>query len=171
MRLNLPHLPLVLFFSFASFTFLSACAMAQQSASPTPPTTGSRALPATARASTAVPPETKKEPAGPPPSPLIEGISLFRARDFNTAAAKLTEATGSTPMVSPKAYAWLARADLHLHKVEDAEIASRKAIELDPNLPVAQSALAEVYFRQAKFVEAEGILRKLASANQADARA
>ncbi len=74
-------------------------------------------------------------------------------------------------MVSPKAYAWLARADLHLHKVEDAEIASRKAIELDPNLPVAQSALAEVYFRQAKFVEAEGILRKLASANQADARA
>jgi len=96
---------------------------------------------------------------------------MFRAREFNAAAAKLTEATGSTAMISAKAYAWLARTDLHLHKVEDAEAAARKATELDPALPVAQSALAEVFFRQAKFAEAEEILRKLAAANQVDGRA
>jgi len=145
--------------------------MAQEPTPPTAQAPGSSALPSAAPAASGIAAEPKKESAGPPASPLIEGISLFRGREFNAAAAKLTEATGSTATVGPKAYAWLARTDLHLYKVDDAEIAARKAIELDPTLPVAQSALAEVYFRQAKFAEAEGILRKLAAANQADARA
>ena len=167
MRLTHSHLPLPLLLCLSIFS--PARVAAQQATPPTGTAPGSSALPSAAPASGIVAAQPKKEPAGPPP--LIEGIQLFRTRDFNAAAAKLTEATGSTPTVSPKAYAWLARADLHLHKVEDAEIAVRKAIELDPNLSVAQSALAEVYFRQAKFAEAEGILRKLAAANQADGRA
>jgi len=171
MRLTLSHLPLPLLFCFSILPCLPVRVAARQATSPTAPAPSSSALPSTAPASSGVAAEPKKEPPGPPPSPLIEGIQLFRAREFNAAAAKLTEATGSTAIVSPKAYAWLARTDLHLHKVEDAETAARKAIELDPNLPIAQSALAEVYFRQAKFVEAEGILRKLAAANQADGRA
>src|SRR6266481_1373363 len=170
MRLNLSHLPLPLLFCFSILPCLPVRVAAQQAASPTAPAPDSSALPSTALASSGVAAEPKKEPAGPPPSPRIVGISLFRAREFNAAGAKLTEATGSTAIVSPKAYAWLARTDLHLHKVEDAETAARKAIELDPNLPIAQSALAEVYFRQAKFAEAESILRKLAAANQADGR-
>jgi tetratricopeptide (TPR) repeat protein len=170
MRLNLPHFPLPLLFCFSILSPFPARVAAQQTP-PSAQTPDSSALPSTVPASTGDAAEPKQETTGPPPSPLIEGISLFRARDFDAAAAKLTTATGSTPMVSPKAYAWLARTDLHLHKVEDSEIAACKAIELDPNLPVAQSALAEVYFRQAKFGEAEGILRKLASTNQADARA
>ena len=101
----------------------------------------------------------------------MEGISLFHAQGFNAAAVKFAEAAGNSGTEGASAYAWLARADLHLHKVDDAESAARKAIDLAPNLPGAQSALAEVYFRQAKFAEAEGILRKLVSANQADARA
>lgn len=96
---------------------------------------------------------------------------MFHAQGFNAAALKLAETAGSPGTEGAGAYAWLARTDLHLHKLDDAESAARKAIELAPNLPVAQSALAEVYFRQAKFAEAEAILRKLAAANQADARA
>lgn len=170
MRQSLFHLPPLLFF-FLSAALLPGNAAAQQAAPPASQAAGSAPLPTSTTSSTAAPSEPKKESAEPPPSPLIEGISLFRGREFNAAAAKLTEATGSTATVGPKAYAWLARTDLHLYKVDDAEIAARKAIELDPALPVAQSALAEVYFRQAKFAEAESILRKLVAANQADARA
>jgi hypothetical protein len=145
MRLILFHLPLPLLFCLSIIPSLPVRSAAQQATSPTAPTVSSSAPPSTAPVSSGVAGEPKKEPAGTPPSPLIEGIQMFRAREFNAAAAKLTEATRSTAVISPKAYAWLARTDLHLHKVEDAEAAARKATELDPALPVAQSALAEVF--------------------------
>jgi tetratricopeptide (TPR) repeat protein len=169
MRQSLFHLPPLLVF-FLSGAFLPTSAAAQQ-APPSSQTAGSAPLPTSTTASAAVPSDPKKESSGPPPSPLIEGISLFHTQGFNAAAVKLTEATSTPGVDGANAYAWLARADLHLHKVDDAEIAARKAAELAPDLPAARSALAEVNFRQAKFSEAEDILRKLASANQADARA
>ena len=110
----------------------------------------------------------------PPPSSATAqdlGLAAFYRQDFIQAASKFTEAsTVDGGFKAAKAYAWLARADLHLHRVDEAEIAARKGVELAPDLPVTQSALAEVYFRQAKFVEMEDILRKLALAKTIDAR-
>jgi tetratricopeptide (TPR) repeat protein len=171
MRLNFSNLPLVLLFSFASLSFLIVRACARQATAPASQSPGSAALPSSTAASTPIPPEAKKETSAPAASPLAEGISLFHAEGFPAAAVKLAEASGSPGTEGAAAYAWLARADLHLHKVDEAETAAHKALELAPNLPAAQSAIAEVYFRQAKFSESEGILRKLASANLADARA
>lgn len=170
MRLNFSHLPLVLLFSFASFFFLTGGASAQQAAAPASQSPGSAALPSSAAPTTPLSPEAKNETSAPATSPLTEGISLFHAEGFPAAAVKLSQAIGHPGTEGAAAYAWLARADLHLHKVDEAETAARKSLDLAPNLPAAQSALAEVYFRQAKFSEAESILRKLASQNLADAR-
>jgi len=68
------------------------------------------------------------------------------------------------------ALAWLARTNLHLRKTEEAEHAARKAIEVAPNSAAAQSALAEVLFRQAKFSEAEDIVKKLVKQQTSEAR-
>ncbi len=171
MRLNFLHLQLVLLFSFASLSFSYGGACAQQAAAPGSQSPGSAALPATSPTTSPLSPEAKKEISTPATSPLAEGISLFYAQGFPAAALKLSEATGSPGTERAAAYARLARANLHLHKVDEAETAARKSLDLAPNLPAAQSALAEVYFRQAKFPEAESILRKLASENLADARA
>jgi tetratricopeptide (TPR) repeat protein len=102
---------------------------------------------------------------------MEEGIAAFRLQSFPSAAAKFSEATGALGTQGAIAYAWLARADLHLHNVEQAEAAARKALQMDGNLPAAQSALAEVCFRQAKFDEADAIAKKLVQANTSDARA
>jgi tetratricopeptide (TPR) repeat protein len=106
-----------------------------------------------------------------PASPMEVGLDAFRSQDFSSAAAKFTLAAGDLGNKSAVAYAWLARAQLHLHKLEEADVAARKALEMDDNLPAAQSALAEVYFRQAKFAEADAISKKLVQANTSEARA
>ena len=112
-----------------------------------------------------------ESPSGSAASPMEVGLAAFRAQDFPSAAVKFTMATGALASKGAAAYAWLARADLHLHHVEEAESAARKALELDPNLAAAQSALAEVYFRQAKFGDADAIVKKLVQAGTSDARA
>ena len=98
-------------------------------------------------------------------------MASFRAGNFDAAAARFREATGARGSSGAVAYAWLARADLHLHKVEEAESAAHEAIRREPDLAAAQSALAEVYFRQAKFAETDSILRKLVQSGTSDARA
>ena len=60
---------------------------------------------------------------------------------------------------------------MHLNKVDEAETAARKANEAAPELAAGQSALAEVYFRQARFPEAEAIVKKLIREDTSDARA
>ena len=52
-------------------------------------------------------------------------------------------------------YAGMARAYLKLKKPDDAFAAASKAVELDPFLATAHSALGEVYIRQGKLYEAQ----------------
>jgi predicted aspartyl protease len=99
------------------------------------------------------------------------GLAAFRSQDFSSAASRFTEASLDLGGKGAIAYAWLSRASLHLHKAEEADTAARKALELDANLPATQSALAEVYFRQAKFTEADTLDRKLVQSNTGEARA
>src|SRR5271169_6740686 len=63
----------------------------------------------------------------PTPSALEQGISAFHIRRFYVAAAKFTDATSFPGSESPQAYAWLARTDLHLHRVDEADLAAHKA--------------------------------------------
>jgi len=53
------------------------------------------------------------------------------------------------------AYAGMARAYLKLKKPDDAYAAASKAVELDPFLATAHSALGEVYFRQGQLYDAQ----------------
>ncbi len=111
-----------------------------------------------------------KVPSASAPSPLEQGLASFRAEEFDAAAANFTAAAATSGIEGAKAYAWLARTSLHLHKVDDADKAARKAVELAPNLAASQSALAEVYLRQAKLQEAEQTLQKLVKSKNVDAR-
>jgi tetratricopeptide (TPR) repeat protein len=94
---------------------------------------------------------------------LQEGIKNYRTQNFKAAALSLEAAVAAHASGAPEAhaYAWLARTYLHLHRVRDAEEASEKAVGTDKELENAQTALAEVYFREGKFAEAEHIVLQL----------
>jgi len=142
-------------------------AAAAQSVTSNPPNSASAppsALPAEA-------PGVAGASSVPSLSVLQAGIASFHLQNFDAAAAKFAEAAAAPGAARAVAFAWLARANLHLHKLGEAETAAREATRLDPSLPAGQSALAEVYFRQAKFAEADSILRKLVQSGTSDARA
>jgi tetratricopeptide (TPR) repeat protein len=88
--------------------------------------------------------------------PLFDiAMGLYRKGDAAGAATAFQTLVTQGGEGVAKGYAWLARSDLRLHKVADAETAARKSVELEPNLPTGHSALGEVYFRQGKFPDAE----------------
>ncbi len=88
------------------------------------------------------------------------GIQAYRDEKFPAAALSFTTATAINAEAGPTAhsYAWLARTYLHLHRVPEAEEAARKAVEADKDLANAQTAMAEVYYREGKMAEAETVL-------------
>jgi|HubBroStandDraft_1064217.scaffolds.fasta_scaffold52168_2 tetratricopeptide (TPR) repeat protein len=91
---------------------------------------------------------------------LQEGIKAYREEKFKAAAASFETAGASNASGSQTAhaYAWLARSYLHLHQVPEAEAVARKATDADKELANAQTAMAEVYFREGKLTEAEKLL-------------
>ena len=101
-----------------------------------------------------------------------EGIKAFREEKFNAAAASFETAAASnaTAPQTAHAYSWLARSYLHLGEVSKAEDAARKAMESDKELSNAQTAMAEVYFREGKFPEAENLLVPLVKNQNAMSR-
>jgi tetratricopeptide (TPR) repeat protein len=94
---------------------------------------------------------------------LQEGIKAYRAENFRAAALSFETAAAAPNSAGPSAHAdaWLARTYLHLHRVPEAEAAARKATDLDKEQANAQTAMAEVYFREGNLPEAERILSGL----------
>ena len=103
---------------------------------------------------------------------LQEGIKAFRNEEFATAAPSFASAAAAhiDATRTAHAYAWLARTYLHLHRIPEAAEAAKKGLESDKALPNAQTAMAEVYFRQGKFAEAVDILLPLVKSQNATAR-
>jgi len=98
-------------------------------------------------------PATAQKPA--PLSPFETAMILYRNREFAEAAAALDQISRSGDADSAKAFAWLARTDLRLGKIAEAEAAAQRALAISANLPTGHAALGEVYFRQGKFADAE----------------
>jgi len=87
-------------------------------------------------------------------TPLEEAEQLCRIGKCNEAIERYNAIIlGGTNTAA--AYAGLTRAYLKLKKPNDAYPAAQKAVERDPSLGTAHSALGEVYFRQGKFHEAQ----------------
>jgi predicted aspartyl protease len=101
-----------------------------------------------------------------------EGIKAYREEKFKAAAASFETAAASNANATQTAhaYAWLARSYLRLHLVPEAEEAARKAMDADKELANAQTAMAEVYFREGKFPEAEKLLIPLVKNQNAMSR-
>jgi len=131
-------------------------------------------------------PKPSRQPASPPAvstiahesinasdpdvSPLHQGIVFFRTKNWDQAATKFRNGSYTTGLEDSIVNAWLSRTELHLHNVDEAERAARKGLEEFPGSAAAKSALAEVYFRQARFEEANNIVRELAKAQTTDPR-
>jgi tetratricopeptide (TPR) repeat protein len=115
-------------------------------------------------------------PTNPPNStttitPFVQAMDLYHQRDLTKASARFKEAAQQGGPEAAASYAWLARLQLMLRQPEDAAASAAKAVQLDKDLPTAQSAMAEVYYRQGKFTEAQEICRRLALTDKPDARA
>ena len=142
-----------------SFAFLTSAALAQD----TLPTKPAEPVLAGEPANTAPKPK--------PTTPFLDGMELYHNENFAGALAMFTEAEKPGGADSAVAYAWAARAALRLKRPEEAESAATKAMELNKDLPTAQSAMGEVYYRQGRFHEAEDIYRKILLAKIPDPRA
>jgi tetratricopeptide (TPR) repeat protein len=112
------------------------------------------------------------EPAAMEMQALQEGIKAYRAENFKAAALNFetAAATHAQPTPTAHAYAWLARSYLHLHRVPEAEEAARKATDADKTLANAQTAMAEVYFREGKLGQSEELLVSLVKNQNTTAR-
>jgi tetratricopeptide (TPR) repeat protein len=106
-----------------------------------------------------------------PDTPFAQAMDLYYAGNYPAALEKFTAATQTTGQDSAAAYAWLTRLQIRMGRPEEAENSAKKALELNKDLPTAQSAMGEVYYRQAKFTEAQEIFRKIVLTDKQDARA
>jgi tetratricopeptide (TPR) repeat protein len=102
-------------------------------------------------------------------TPLEEAEQLYRMGKFDKAIERYNAIIGSGTN-NAVAFSGLARAYLKLGKPNDAYLAATKAVEHDPSLGTAHSALGEVYFRQGKLHEAETDFLTGLKVDQADAR-
>jgi tetratricopeptide (TPR) repeat protein len=122
------------------------------SSTPTPQTAAPapNAVPNSAGTPTAASPAPAKSAA--PLTPQAQALQLYRTGKFDAAIdayAKLASADPGT------AYAGLTRVYLRQKRNTDAYAAVNKALELDPKSPDVHVALAEVYYRQGKIIEAD----------------
>jgi len=92
----------------------------------------------------------------PPAAPdaLSQADEAFREGKFDSALEKYHSALQESPK-SVDGYAGLARTYLKMENVRLALEAANNALEIAPASPRAHATLGEVYFRQAKMVEAE----------------
>lgn len=104
-------------------------------------------------------------------TPFAEAMELYRAGNTGGASAKFTQVAQSGGEDGAAAYAWLARMQIQMNKPDEAELSAKKALELNPTLPTAQSAMGEVYYRQGKLLDAQELFRKIVLADKKDSRA
>jgi tetratricopeptide (TPR) repeat protein len=107
--------------------------------------------------------DEKNDAAGVEMQAIQDGIKAYQDKNFQAAAVRFEAATATHAVTMPTAhaYAWLARTYLHLGRVPEAEEAARKATDLDKELANAQTAMAEVYFREGRMAEAQELLVSL----------
>ena len=122
--------------------------------------------PAASAAASAVSAATKA--AAPPPTPQAQALQLYRTGKFDEAVGAYTKLAPTDPAA---AYAGLTRVYLRQRKVEDAYAAANKAITLAPDSPDVHVALAEVYYRQGKIIDADHELVKVVNSGGRNARA
>jgi len=95
-----------------------------------------------------------QDPPTAPSDALLQAEEAFRAGKFEAAVEKYRSALQQSPNAID-GYAGLARTYLKMEKVQLAFENASKAVEIAPASPGAHASLGEVYFRQAKMVEAE----------------
>lgn len=96
-------------------------------------------------------------------------MELYRNEEFAGALVKYAEASDSGGADAVAAYAWPARNELHLKQPEEAEAAAqKKALELNKDLPTAQSATGEADYRRGKLMQAQDPFRKIMLAKLAE---
>jgi hypothetical protein len=103
-------------------------------------------------------------------TPLDEAQQLYRMGEFERAIDRYQKIISGGPD-DAAAYAGLARIYLKLKKPDEAFAAATKAVEHDPSLATAHSALGEVYLRQGKLYEAQQEFLVPFKMKQLDARA
>jgi tetratricopeptide (TPR) repeat protein len=102
-------------------------------------------------------------------TPLEAAQKLYLMGRFDDAVERYNAAI-STGTDAAVAYAGLARAYLKLKKPDEAYTAAQKAVELDPLLPTARSALGEVDLRRGSLYDAQTEFLFPFKENQVDAR-
>jgi tetratricopeptide (TPR) repeat protein len=106
-----------------------------------------------------------------PLAPLQEAQQLFRAGKFGQAIDRYHAILASNPRDAAAAYVGVARACLKLNRRDDAYVAATTAIQQNPSLAGAHSALGEVYFRQGKPDQAKQEFLAALRLSDGDARA
>jgi tetratricopeptide (TPR) repeat protein len=112
-------------------------------------------------------PKIKEKPVAL--TPFEEAEQLYRMGEFDEAIERYNAIIGSGTN-NAVAYARLAHAYLKVKKPNDAYLAATKAVEHDPSLGTAHSALGEVYIRQGKLHEAQTEFLTALKVDQVDAR-
>jgi tetratricopeptide (TPR) repeat protein/predicted aspartyl protease len=172
---------------FVSALIVTPAARAQQSgATPPAPTNApaqpSVSTPAAPPASTAAPSAsaasspttalaaaaTPAKPPAPPPTPQAAALQLYRTGKFEEAADAYTKLAPTDPAT---AYAGLTRVYLRQKRTDDAYAAINKAVALAPDAVDVRVALAEVYYRQGKILDADRELVKVVNSGGRSARA
>jgi tetratricopeptide (TPR) repeat protein len=122
------------------------------SSTPTPQTAAPapNAVPTSAGTPTSASPAPAKSAA--PLTPQAQALQLYRTGKFDAAIDAYTKLASTDPGT---AYAGLTRVYLRQKRTTDAYAAVNKALELDPQSPDVHVALAEVYYRQGKIIEAD----------------
>ncbi|HEY6269901.1 MAG TPA: aspartyl protease family protein [Candidatus Acidoferrum sp.] len=128
--------------------------------------------PPVSSAATTTPGKPAKQLQSPaaPPTTLEVARQHYWNGDYKRATAVYTEIIASGNDVAA-AYTGLARTCLKMRKVGEAYKAAAKALEFEPSLAAAHTALGDVYFRQGKLKEAEQEYLTPLRANKEEARA
>ena len=119
---------------------------------------------------TAAPAAASPPPAQPaaPVTPQAQALLFYRTGKFDAAIDAYTKLASVDPGA---AYAGLTRVYLQQKRTTDAYTAVNKALELAPKSPDVHVALAEVYYRQGKIIEADRELVTVVNAGSRTARA
>jgi len=139
-------------------------------ASSTPPSQPAAPPPAGTAAPATAPTAASPAPAQPaaPLTPLAQALIFYRTGKFDAAIDAYTKLASADPGA---AYAGLTRVYLQQKRTTDAYAAVNKAIELAPKSSDVHVALAEVYYRQGKIIEADRELVTVVNSGSRTARA
>ena len=139
-------------------------------ASSTPPSQPAAPPPAGMAAPATAPTAASAAPAKPaaPLTPQAQALMFYRTGKFDAAIDAYTKLASADPGA---AYAGLTRVYLQQKRTTDAYAAVNKAIELAPKSSDVHVALAEVYYRQGKIIEADRELVTVVNSGSRTARA